>query len=108
MSNPEQKSQQKTLDEHLDLLDASLLYEWLKPKLAGTFSGEVCTKIDNMWANGSLGPLTENATKTRHNWSYPRTMQIVIGFFLNPSHIKRWGKYPSSFSLVGVPHDHDW
>ena len=53
--NPVQKAQQKTIEKHCELMDAVLLFQWLHPKMASTFTGEQCLKIQEMWCDGFFG-----------------------------------------------------
>lgn len=43
------------MDVHEQLVDAICLWQWIHPKLAGLISADYMTKLDDMFAAGSLG-----------------------------------------------------
>jgi len=50
-----QKQQQWPMDVHEQLVDAICLWQWIHPKLACLISADYMTKLDDMFAAGSLG-----------------------------------------------------
>lgn len=50
-----QKDAQLSLEEHVELMDRTCLWIWLKPKLAAEIDGSLMHKYEELWQNGFLG-----------------------------------------------------
>ena len=71
-----QKQQQKPLERHLEILDAALLWEWLRPKLQEEFTGETVNRLVKLWEDGRLGAKQESLETTQNpsqSWLGSRT-----------------------------------
>lgn len=72
-----QKQQQKSVDRHLEILDAALLWEWLRPKLQEEFTGETVNRLVKLWEDGLLGTRYERLKTTQNpsqSWSRSPTL----------------------------------
>ncbi|CAJ1460779.1 unnamed protein product [Effrenium voratum] len=53
-SAKKKKAAQLNLDEHQQIMDNTLLWLWLRPKLANAMDGSTMEKLDEMWLTGLL------------------------------------------------------
>ena len=50
-----QKSKQKSLEHHQQLMDAVCLWQWLRPQMATAVDANYMQKLEEMWMEGLLG-----------------------------------------------------
>lgn len=83
-----QKAAQLNLDEHQQIMDNTLLWLWLRPKLANAMDGSTMEKLDEMWLTGLLGqfdPQSNEPLKTRQDSKTHAPVESVTGFPETPS-----------------------